>query len=240
VNGHRCKRWGDRREHCVFSRESWHTQDQLDEGDSWEDLDPDYHPRNTTVPAWTEVGARVYRSLLDSYGTQPLPNLPPIPVPGRRPNLAPRPQRGLRPAYVPQYIPLYNRAVGLAEIGVIEHLPREGATLGRSLGKSYRQYWEYGETFAWVISTAAGIAVGNLAWKMGRSKGGAFQTRSIWGGLFNKSPLWSVTRDVTQQLEGGYVAEGMDVVKERQTFGEVKRHGRNAANQNAWADPGLG
>lgn len=234
MRGHRCKRWGDRKEHCVFNTASWHNQDQLDEGDSWDDW-TDYKPRTTTLPAWTFLGAAVYKSLLDSYGPKPLP--------------------ALDPGYVPQSARLFNAAVGLAEIGVVQQLQQQNRTRGGTLvyrspesvynrgpgwkspaqglpGKSYKQYWEYGETFAVVIGTAAAIAVGGMIGggpkgkpqgKFGRSPMGTpgvgysfnMAQNPAYAFMYGNNALRSVTTSVYSQLVGGYVPNGMEVVKER-------------------------
>jgi hypothetical protein len=219
VRAHRCKRWGDRREHCVFSRASWHTQDQLDEGDTWDDDFDNEHPVRTNVPAWTLLGAAVYKSLLDSYGPKPLPAFDPV--------------------FVPQSARLFNAAVGLAEIGIVRQLelpkPIQPPTSEEpKLGKSYAQYWEYGETFAWVIGTAAAIGVAGLVGggpkgraqgKFGRSGMGtpgvgySFSMRNnpAFAFMYSANPLRSLTSDVYGQLVGGYVPMGTEVVKETKT-----------------------
>lgn len=237
MRGHRCKRWGDRRRHCVFSTASWHDQDQLEEGDKWDDLDPEYDPLNTNVPAWTIMGALVYKSLLDSYGTRPLP--------------------ALDPGYVLQSARLYNAAVGLAEIGVVQQLQQQKRTQPPTSeeppqGKSYSEWWDKGESIAWIVGTAASVAIAGLigggpkgrpGGRLGRSalSGGGgiighFNMQSKFPWMYSANPLRSLTTDVYGQLVGGYVPVGTQVIKEVEAPG----HGRTAANQNAWADPGLG
>lgn len=221
MEGHLCKRWGDRREHCVFNTVPWHTQDQLEEGDTWDDLDPEYDPLKTNVPAWTLMGAAVYKSLLDSYGPKPLP--------------------AFDPGYVPQSARLFNAAVGLAEIGVVRQLPQvertQKPTSEEPPVKSYQQYWEYGETFAWAIGSAASLAVawlvgggppGRPQGRLGRSgmsagygPGGQFNMAQKFPWMYSANPLKSVTTDVTGLLVQGYVPFGTEVVKETRTYGDA-------------------
>lgn len=218
----------------MFSTASWHTQDQLEEGDKWDqDLDPEYDPLKPTVPAWTLLGAAAYRHVLDSYGPKPLP--------------------AFDPGFVLQSAALFTAAVGLAEIGVTRQLPQValipkdtyrspespynkgpgwvGAPQGLAPKKSYQQYWEYGETFAWVISTAAAAAVlwvtgggpkGRPQGKFGRSGMGtpgvgysfSMAKNPAFAFMYGSNPLRSVTKGVYAQLSGGYVPVGTQVIKE--------------------------
>jgi len=203
----------------VFSSSPWHGQDYLEEGDTWDDLDPEYDPMNTTVPAWTVVGALVYKSLLDSYGPKPLP--------------------AFDPGYVLQSARLYNAAVGLAEIGITQQVSRPKSTPMPTSEeppkvKSYQQWWEYGETFSWAIATAAAIAVagiigggpkGRSQGRYGRSGMGtpgvgynfSMAKNPAFAFMYGQNPLRSVTTDVYSQLVGGYVPVGARVIKEKDT-----------------------
>jgi len=221
----------------VFSSAPWHGTDQLDEGDTWDD-DPDFeHPVRVPVPAFTWMGAAVYKSLLDSYGPKPLPAFDPV--------------------FVPQSSRLFNAAVGLAEIGIVRQLKPPGPILPPTSeepppGKSYSEWWDKGESIAWIVGTAATVAVAGLIGggpkgrpgpRLGRSalSGGGgiigyFNMQSKFPWMYSANPLRSLTTDVYSQLAGGYVPVGTEVIKELGVVG----HGRTAANQNAWADPGLG
>lgn len=191
----------------------------MDEGDTWDDWDGTGDPQTSTVPAFTVMGALVYKSLLDSYGP-------------------PKPQHAFEPGYVWRSKAPYNAAVGLAEIGVTQQL-QQGARTQRptseepSVGKSYAQYWEYGETFTWVIGTAAAIALAGIIgggpkgrpWgSLGKSgvsagygPGGQFNMAQKFPWMYASNPLRSVTNKVYGQLLLGASPQGSDVVVEKRT-----------------------
>lgn len=215
----------------MFNTAPWHNQDQLDEGDTWDPDWDDHKPLRTTMPAWTFVGAAVYESLLDSYGTRPLPAFDPV--------------------FVPQSARLFNAAVGLAEIGIVRQLTQREPTPTPTSeepppGKDYAEWWQKGESIAWIVGTTAAVAVAGLIGggpkgrpegRLGRSGVGySFNMQHKFPWMYSANPLRSLTTDVYGQLLGGYVPVGTQVIKEL----EVPGHGRTAANQNAWADPGLG
>lgn len=147
------------------------------------------------------------------------------------------PVPSFEPAWNPQYIPFYNDAVGLSEIGVVRQVEKvavmQKGISPRTVGKSPENY---DELPAWLYAGIIGAAGAAASIIIRGAKGGAFQTAQKYGwGMKGRGPLWSVSVDTTRQLTQGYVAKGMEIVKD-----ERSGFGRNARNQNAWADPGLG
>ena len=104
----------------------------------------------------------------------------------------------------------------------------------RTVGRSPK---DYEQVPAWLYSGIIGAATAAVSIIIRGAKGGAFQTAQKYGwATRGRGPLWSVSVNTAGQLALGYSPRGMEIVKETMARG----HGRNAANQNAWADPGLG
>lgn len=199
----------------MFSQESWHGSDPYVEEDEPEWEDPDWKPKLTVrFPAVEPVAMYAYWW---AYKNRPAPSF--------------------ALAWNPQYLPLYNAAVGLAEIGVIEQIVKLKAMPDpispRTVGPSPK---DYNEMAAWMYGGIIGAAGAAASIIIRGAKGGAFQTAKYYGwSVRGRGPLWSVSVATAGQLALGFVPKGMEIVKEER-FG----FGRNARNQNAWADPGLG
>ena len=162
----------------------------------FEDDYDEARPQDVNVPHATPVGLAIYKSLLDDYGPKTVP--------------------AFDPALLTRSILQFHAGQGLMEIGMIQQLKQQGASPKTSSRRevtpsSSRDWDELGLVVSGGIFTGAGIAIG---WGI---KGGAFQTRSIWGGLGNRSPLWSVTKGVRQLLANGYVPNGSEVVRDNES-----------------------
>lgn len=199
----------------MFRGEPWHgLEPQVDEGDT-ESEDPEWDPIKPTVPYPDPVAVYLYWR---AHKGLPVPSF----EPGSR----------------PQYIPLFNEAVALAEIGVVRQVKKVGdmqeAISPRTVGRSAK---DYDQVPAWLYGGIIGAAGAAASIIIRGAKAGAFQTVEKYGwGTRGRGPLWSVSMDTAAQLAMGYRAKGMEIIKET----AVPAHGRTAANQNAWADPGLG
>lgn len=221
--GHLCKRWDPNIKACLFRHLSWHGSPHVEEGDQWRD--PKGHPRDVTSPAYTPLGKGIYESLLlDWVGPKPLPHF--------------------EPAWNPQWVQPFNDMSGLVEIGIAQQIAQHVLTPPpTSQQEDTRGHsWGPGMTdlavgLAYAIGTAAAVAVVNIVAR--GAKGGAFKTAVKFGWDPKVSPLHKVAADAADQYVNGYVAVGTELLQERRPISR-SWHGRNAANQNAWADPGLG
>ena len=180
----------------------------MDEGEQWFP-DTDYlewAARDVNAPYAMPLGLLIYKSLLDDYGPKTLP--------------------AFEPAWSPQLTLRFHAGQGLAEIGMIQQLMQHAASQKGSLEPAVMpsttgiDWGEVGEGLAWAVGAAAAIAVYGVVAR--GAKGGAFRTALKYGwDPKGRSPMWSVTKGVSQLLADGYVPKGSQIVKERTTFGEV-------------------
>lgn len=198
----------------MFAGQPWHGLEPYVDETEPESEDPKWNPIKPLVPSPDPVAVYAYWV---AYKSRTVPSF--------------------ERAWQPRYLPLFNAAVALAEIGVVRQIEQgvdtPESTSPRTVGKSPR---DYDELALWLYSGIIGASGAAASIIIRGAKGGAFQTAQKYGwGTRGRGPFWSVSVDTAGQLAQGYVAKGMEIVKEDR-FG----FGRNARNQNAWADPGLG
>lgn len=178
----------------MFRGEPWHGLDpEVEEGDT-EDEDEEWKTVKPTVPYPDPVAVYLYWRAHKG-----------LPVPS------------FAPAWNPQSLPLYNAAVGLAEIGVVQQLVKGGSMPeGTSPHTGGQSQGDDAKMPAWVWTAITGI--GATAWMLANLPGGpggkmkALRTAARVPYFVLQGDL---IKNVSRMMREGFTPVGNEVVQEK-------------------------